>query len=186
MLGQLIDAGVNVFRLNMSHAQHDWVRRVAKDIRDAAAQRHRAIGILMDTQGPAIRTGDLPAKLDLTPGQKFTFTVRGERSEELHSVDVNYENFVNDISVGDVVIVDNGVIHMKVLTKEGNRIECEVLTPGTLGSRRHINLPGVKVSLPAMTAKDFADVELGLELGIDFIALSFVREAKDLQQLRAL
>jgi pyruvate kinase len=185
MLGKLIDAGMNIARLNMSHSSHDWVRRVSALIRAAAKERGCAVGILMDTQGPAIRTGDLPAKLDLKPGQKFTFTVRGERSEELHSVDVNYENFVNDISVGDVVIVDNGVIHMKVLTKEGNRIECEVLTPGTLGSRRHINLPGVKVSLPALTAKDFADVELGLELGVEFIALSFVREAKDLQQLRA-
>jgi pyruvate kinase len=185
MIGKLIDAGMNIARLNMSHAPHDWVRRVVADIRAAAKERRCAVGILMDTQGPAIRTGDLPAKLDLKPGQKFVFTVRGERSEEEHSVDVNYENFVNDISVNDVVLVDNGAIHMKVLAKQGNRIECEVLTPGTLGSRRHINLPGVKVSLPALTAKDFADVDLGLELGVDYIALSFVREAKDLQQLRA-
>jgi pyruvate kinase len=184
-IGQLIDAGMNVARLNMSHAPHDWVRRVVADIRAAAKARRCSVGILMDTQGPAIRTGDLPANLDLTPGQKFTFTVRGERSEEEHSVDVNYENFINDISVNDVVLVDNGAIHMKVLAKQGNRIECQVLTPGTLGSRRHINLPGVKVSLPALTAKDFADVDLGLELGVDYIALSFVREAKDLQQLRA-
>ena len=93
-------------------------------------------------------------------------------------MDVNYENFVNDISVGDIVLVDNGAIHMKVLAKTGNQIECEVLTPGTLGSRRHINLPGVKVSLPALTAKDLADVAVGLEVGVDFIALSFVREAR--------
>jgi pyruvate kinase len=98
---------------------------------------------------------------------------------------VNYENFVNDIKVGDVVLVDNGTIRMKVLAKSGNKVDCEVLTEGKLGSRRHINLPGVKVSLPALTAKDFSDVELGLELGLDFVALSFVREAKDLQQLRA-
>src|SRR5206468_9958393 len=74
---------------------------------------------------------------------------------------------------------------MKVLTKDGNKVECEVLTEGTLGSRRHINLPGVKVSLPALTAKDLADVQVGLELGVDYIALSFVREAKDIQQLKA-
>ena len=181
----MIDGGMNIARLNMSHAPHDWVRRVVRDIRAAAAARDVSVGILMDTQGPAIRTGDLPAKLDLQPGEKFTFTVRGERSEELHSVDVNYENFINDISVGDIVLVDNGAIHMKVLGKSGNHIECEVLTPGTLGSRRHINLPGVKVSLPALTAKDLADIAVGLELGVDFIALSFCREAKDLQQLRA-
>lgn len=186
MIGKLIDAGVNIFRLNMSHAPHDWVRRVVKDIRAESAARKQFIGILMDTQGPAIRTGDIGSPLDLQPGQKFTLTVRGEKSEEEHSVDVNYENFVNDISVGDVVLIDNGAIEMKVLAKNGNRVECEVLTAGTLGSRRHINLPGVKVSLPALTAKDIKDVKLGLELDVDFIALSFVREARDLMQLREL
>jgi pyruvate kinase len=186
MIGKLIDAGVNVFRLNMSHAPHDWVRRVFKDIRAESAKRSRFTGILMDTQGPAIRTGDIGSPLDLEPGQKFTLTVRGERSEEEHSVDVNYENFVNDISVGDVVLIDNGTIQMKVLAKSGNKVECEVLTEGKLGSRRHINLPGVRVSLPALTAKDIRDVKLGLELGVDFIALSFVREARDLLQLKEL
>ena len=112
MIGKLIDAGVNIFRLNMSHAPHDWVRRVVKDIRDAATARRQFVGIMMDTQGPAIRTGDLGVPLDLQPGQKFTLTVRGERDLEEHSVDVNYENFVNDINVGDVVLVDNGAIEM--------------------------------------------------------------------------
>jgi pyruvate kinase len=186
MIGKLIEAGVNIFRLNMSHAPHDWVRRVVKDIRTASAARKNFIGIMMDTQGPAIRTGDLGVPLDLQPGQKFTLTVRGERDLEEHSVDVNYENFVNDISVGDVVLIDNGAIEMKVLAKNGNKVECEVLTEGKLGSRRHINLPGVKVSLPALTAKDIKDVKFGLELGVDFIALSFVREARDLLQLREL
>jgi len=186
MIGRLIDGGVNIFRLNMSHAPHEWVRRVVEHIRAGAGARERFVGIMMDTQGPAIRTGDLPIALDLRPGQKFTLTVRGERSEEERSVDVNYENFVNDINVGDVVLIDNGAIQMKVLAKTGNKVECEVLTEGKLGSRRHINLPGVKVSLPALTAKDIADVKLGLEIGVDFIALSFVREARDLMQLREL
>ncbi|MEO6035937.1 MAG: pyruvate kinase [Verrucomicrobiota bacterium] len=185
MIGRMIDAGMNVARLNMSHATHDWVRRVFKDIRDAAIARDVSVGILMDTQGPAIRTGDLPVALDLKPGQIFTLTVRGEKSEEHSSVDVNYENFVNDINVGNVVLLDNGEIQMKVLKKFANKIECEVLTPGKLGSRRHINLPGVKVSLPALTGKDLKDIALGLELGVDFIALSFVREAKDIRQLKA-
>jgi pyruvate kinase len=186
MIARLIDAGVNVFRLNMSHAPHDWVRRVVKDIRAAAAARKLFIGIMMDTQGPAIRTGDLPVPLDLKPGQKFTLTVRAEKSEEEQSVDVNYSNFINDIDIGDVVLIDNGTIQMKVLAKAENKVECEVLTPGKLGSRRHINLPGVKVSLPALTAKDISDVKLGVELAVDFIALSFVREARDLLQLREL
>lgn len=185
MISRMIAAGVNIFRLNMSHGAHDWVREVVERIRTAAKAQGAHTAILMDTQGPAIRTGDLPAALDLHPGQKFWLTVRGETSEELHSVDVNYDNLVNDISVGDTVLVDNGEIEMKVLGKDQNRIECEVLTRGTLRSRRHINLPGVKVNLPALTGKDLADVALGLELKVEYIALSFVREAKDVRQLRA-
>ena len=123
MIGRLIDAGTNILRLNMSHATHDWVRRVVSHIRAASKERGIAVGILMDTQGPAIRTGDLPVALDLQPGQKFVLTVRGEKSEEQRSVDVNYENFVNDIKVGDVVLIDNGQIQMKVLGKDGNKVE---------------------------------------------------------------
>lgn len=134
MIAALIDAGANIFRLNMSHAPHDWVRRVVQEIRAAAAARALHIGIMMDTQGPAIRTGDLSVPLDLKPGQKFTLTVRGERSEEEHSVDVNYANFVNDINVSDTVLLDNGAIQMKVLAKSGNLVECEVLTEGTLAA----------------------------------------------------
>ena len=186
MLGRLIDTGVNVFRLNMSHAKHDWVRRVVADIRTAATARQAAIGIIMDTQGPAIRTGDLPAPITLRPQQKFTLYVGPGPAPSPDSTSVNYENFVHDISVGDTILLDNGEIHMKVLAKSASRVECEVLTEGTLGSRRHINLPGVKVSLPALTAKDIADVQVGLEIGVDYIALSFVREAKDLLQLKAM
>src|SRR5687767_4268277 len=185
MIRKMIAAGVNIFRLNMSHGAHDWVRAIVKHIRGVSAELGLHTGILMDTQGPAIRTGDLKAALDLHPGQKFWLTVRGETSEELHSVDVNYDNLINDIAVGDTVLVDNGEIEMKVLAKHDNKIECEVLTRGTLRSRRHINLPGVKVNLPALTSKDLADIAVGLELKVDFIALSFVREAKDIRQLRA-
>ncbi len=183
-LRALIKAGANVFRLNMSHAPHDWVREVVKRIREASAELGVITGILMDTQGPAIRTGDLPAKLDLKPGDTFDFTVRSEESEDVRSVNVNYEGLVNDISVGDIVLVDNGVIHMKVLSKDFHRIRCEVLTEGTLGSRRHINLPGVKVNLPPLTEKDLADIEVGVEMGVDYVALSFCREAADIESLK--
>jgi pyruvate kinase len=186
MIGRLLDAGLNIVRLNMSHAPHDWTRRVVRDIRAAAQARDLSVAIMMDTQGPAIRTGDLPVPLHLRPGERFTFTVRGAKSEEVNSVDVNYAEFIDDIHVSDVVLVDNGAIQMKVLAKRGNKVECEVLTDGKLGSRRHINLPGVKVSLPALTEKDIADVALGLELGVDFVALSFVRSAKDVRELRKL
>ena len=173
----LLEAGANIFRLNMSHAPHDWVREVVKKIRKSAADLGLNCGILLDTQGPAIRTGDLPVKLNLKPGDIFEFTVRGALSEESYSVDVNYDGLVNDIHVGDTVLVDNGVIHMKVLEKNEHRIRCEVLTEGAMGSRRHINLPGVKVGLPPLTEKDHADIRLGVEVGVDFVALSFCREA---------
>ncbi len=183
-LRALILAGANVFRLNMSHAPHDWVRDVVKKIRAISTELGTITGILMDTQGPAIRTGDLPSKLDLKPGEIFDFTVRGENSEDVRSVDVNYDGLVNDISVGDTVLVDNGVIHMKVLSKDFHRIRCEVLTEGVLGSRRHINLPGVKVNLPPLTEKDLADVALGASVGVDYVALSFCREASDIDALK--
>ena len=156
-LREMILAGANIFRLNMSHAQHDWVRKIVPTIRGIATELDLPVGILLDTQGPAVRTGDLSVKLNLKVGDIMEFTVRGARSEELYSVNVNYDGLIDDINEGDVVLVDNGVIHLKVLSKVNNRIRCEVLTPGELGSRRHINLPGVKVNLPPLTEKDMAD-----------------------------
>ncbi len=186
MLQNMIAAGMDVARLNMSHATHDWTRQVVERIRAAAERAGRPCAILMDTQGPAIRTGDLPIPFHLKPGDVFEFTVKGAHSEEEKSVDVNYPNLINDIQEGDTVLVDNGVIRLKVLQKLHRRMRCEVLTEGELGSRRHINLPGVKVSMPSITDKDRADIELGMKLGVDFIALSFVRERKDVEELRQL
>jgi pyruvate kinase len=184
VLHAMIEAGANIFRLNMSHAPHDWVRKIVPRIRAIAKELDVVVGILMDTQGPAIRTGDLPTKLDLKVGDIFEFTVRGSVSEENYSVGVNYDGLIDDISEGDVVLVDNGNIHMKVLTKEGSKIRCEVLTAGQMGSRRHINLPGVKVNLPPLTEKDLADVAVGAEVQVDFVALSFCREPSDVDALR--
>ena len=183
-LRDMMQAGANIFRINMSHARHDTVREVVPMIRSIANELGLTIGILMDTQGPAVRTGDLPSKLHLKIGDILEFTVHGAKSEETYSVDVNYDGLINDISVGDTVLVDNGVIHLKILSKIDNRIRCEVLTPGPLGSRRHINLPGVKVNLPPLTEKDLTDVALGCELGVDFIALSFCREAADILEMK--
>lgn len=186
LLGQMIAAGADVFRINMSHAQHPWVREVVPQIRTLAEKSGRSIGILLDTQGPAIRTGDVKTDLRLQAGDVVEFTVRGAQSEEKYSVDVNYAGLVDDINVGDIVLVDNGLLRMEVLQKQANRVKCKVLTPGTLGSRRHINLPGVRVNLPPLTAKDLEDVSLGAELQVDFIALSFVREKSDVDELRSI
>lgn len=184
VLSRMIQAGTNVFRLNMSHAPHDWVRDIVPRIRSIAADAQQAVGILLDTQGPAIRTGDLPSKIELKPRDIFEFTVQRQNPAEKYSANVNYDGFIDDVSVGDTVLVDNGVLHMKVLAKADKRIRCEVLTEGTMGSRRHINLPGVKVNLPPLTEKDLADVALGCSLNVDFVALSFCREATDVKILR--
>ena len=185
-LAKMVEAGVNIARINMSHAKPDQVRKSVETIRYVSDLLKKPIGILMDLQGPAIRTGELPVELNLQPGNRIALTVRGEVSEEEHSVDVNYDHLVDDIKVGDVVLVDNGTIHLKVLEKKRNQLSCEVLTEGVLGSRRHINLPGVRVKLPALTDKDIVDVELGIELGVDFIAMSFCREAEDVLKLKAI
>ena len=184
ILRQMMNAGADVFRLNMSHAQHDWVRAIVPRLRKIATEVSRPVAILLDTQGPAIRTGELKSDLQLKPGDIIEITVRGAKSEEKYSVDVNYDGLINDISVGDIVLVDNGVMRFLVLEKGRKRIRCKVLTSGTLGSRRHINLPGVHVNLPPLTQKDLADVALGAEVGVDFIALSFARQKSDIEELR--
>src|SRR5438874_2911981 len=185
-LRQLIQKGADLFRLNMSHATHEWVREIVPRIRRLAEAASRPIAVLLDTQGPAIRTGDLETDLYLKPGDILEFTVRGAKSKEQYSVNVNYPGFVKDLGVGDKVLVDNGLIKLVVLEKGKDRVRTRVLTPAVLGSRRHINLPRVHVNLPPLTKKDIADVALGTELGVDFVAMSFVREKSDIEQLRQL
>ena len=188
MIEKLILAGADIARLNMAHAKHDWTREVIQRIRVASKKVGREIAIMMDIKGPEIRTGDLTTPIELQPGEIFDFTVKPgafrEHAEEIRSVDVNYQNLINDIKVGDTVLVDNGLIRLEVLQKQEAHIRCRVLIPGELKSKRHINLPGVKVNLPSFTEKDRADTLIGIAEGIDFVALSFVREAKDITGLR--
>jgi pyruvate kinase len=188
MLEKIIRAGADVVRLNMAHAKHDWTRTIIRRVRTVSQRVGRDIAVMMDIKGPEIRTGDVATPIELKAGESFDFTVRpgtpGENTEEIRSVDVNYQDLIKDISVGDIVLVDNGLLRFEVLEKRERRIHCKVLTPGQLTSRRHINLPGVKVNLPSFTDKDRADALVGLEEGIDFIAMSFVREAADVELLR--
>jgi pyruvate kinase len=188
MLEKIIRAGADVARLNMAHAKHEWCRAVIRRIRAVSTKVGREIAIMMDIKGPEIRTGDVDKPIELVAGQIFDFTVKPgatrDDAEEVRSVDVNYRDLVNDIKVGDTVLVDNGLIRLEVLEKQDAHIRCRVLTPGELKSRRHINLPGVKVNLPAFTEKDRADTLVGIEEGIDFVALSFVREGADIEALR--
>ena len=171
--------------MNMSHADHGSVREIVPRIRALAEEARRSIGILLDTQGPAIRIGDLETDLHLKQDDILELTVAGAKSEDRYSVDVNYDGLIDDVSVGDTILLDSGMIRLVVLEKRGQRIRCKVMTPGTLGSRRHINLPGVHVNLPPLTKKDLADISLGVELGVDFFALSFVRQKSDLDQLHS-
>jgi len=190
ILEALIRAGADVIRINMAHADHAWTRMIMRRIRSVSARVGRDVATLMDIKGPEIRTGDLDAPLELRIGEIFDFTVKpgSDRrdAEEVRSVDVNYRDLVNDIRVGDTVLVDNGLITLEVLEKHDAHIRCRVLAGGELKSRRHINLPGVTVNLPSLTEKDRADAAVGIEEGVDFIALSFVRSADDIALLRTL
>ncbi|GAB1488109.1 pyruvate kinase [Opitutaceae bacterium] len=188
MIEQLILGGADVARLNMAHANHDWTRAIIRRIRAVSQRVGREIAIMMDIKGPEIRTGDLETPIELKAGETFDFTVKPggdrENTEEIRSVNVNYKDLVNDIHVGDIVLVDNGMMRFEVLERRDAHIRCKVLTPGQLSSRRHINLPGVKINLPAFTEKDRVDTLVGLAEGIDYVALSFVREARDIEDLR--
>ncbi|MCC5847635.1 MAG: pyruvate kinase [Verrucomicrobia bacterium] len=186
MIRAMILAGVNIFRINMSHAQHEQVRNAVRDIRKISSELITRTSIMMDSRGPEIRTGEVSQNLNLVAGQRIGVTVRGEKSEEEVSVDVNYDQLVEDIRVGDVVLIDNGTIELKVLQKKHNQLVCDVLTPGTLGSRRHVNLPGVRVNLPSLTQQDKEDIKLGVELGVDWFAMSFVREPEDVLRLKSI
>src|SRR5271154_5346673 len=183
-LTELIALGVNVFRFNMSHAPHDWVRTTAKLIRELSAKLNHEVALLLDTQGPAIRTGTVEKPYELNIGDWVSFTVRGQKGTVQITTDCNYPYLVEDIDIGRIVIVDNGLLRMRAIEKRHNELVCEVLTPGPMGSRRHINLPGIDVKLPALTEKDYADVELAFECQMDFIAMSFVRRAADIELLR--
>jgi pyruvate kinase len=188
-LERLIRAGVDICRINMAHADHQWSREIIDRVRQVCGKVGRHIAIMMDVKGPEIRTGDVPETLELKRGDLFEFTYGegiGSTGEDgVSRVDVNYPGFAKDINEGDTILVDSGLIRLRVLRIEDTRVRCEVLIPGPMGNRRHINLPGVRVNLPALTKKDQGDVDVGIERDIEFFALSFVREPKDLVEFHA-
>lgn len=190
VLKELINKRVDVCRINMAHATHEWARGIIRQIQRVCNEVGRQIAIMMDIKGPEIRTGDLTEPLFLKAGQLFDFLMAvpsGDAGRDgIPCVNVNYPNLINDVSIGDTVLVDSGLIRMQVAEILDQRIRCQVVIPGKLGNRRHINLPGVRVGLPSLTEKDLGDVEVGLEEGVDLYALSFVRDAEALHSLRAL
>jgi pyruvate kinase len=184
MIEKLALAGMNIARLNMSHGDHKFHGDIIKKIKNVNRKLKHPIAILLDTQGPEIRTGDVNAELDLKIGEIFTFHIIPGLESEAKSVFVNYSDIVNDLKEGDKVTVDNGLINLVVLEKKEKELVCRVLDGGKLGSRKHINLPGIRVNLPSITAKDKRDILFGLEQDIDFVALSFVRTPDDVLELR--
>lgn len=184
VLKELILAGTNVFRLNMSHAPAEWCRNVTARVREAAVAAGQDAGVLMDMRGPTIRTGDVPLAYTLKPGDAVEFTLSEAEATLAISTSVNYPGLYADLKPGDTVLVDNGILQMKVVSTTPERVICTVLNQGVLGSRRHINLPGIKVNLPPLTEKDYDDMKLAAEIGIDFVAMSFVRDASHLHLLR--
>lgn len=187
MLKKLALAGMNIARLNMSHGDHEFHRKIIRNIKSLNKELGRfPIAILMDTQGPEIRTGDVENELDLKVGETFTFHVIPGRESEATSVFVNYTDIIKDLKIGDRVTVDNGLINLAVEEIREGELVCRVLDGGKLGSRKHINLPGIRVNLPSITPKDKKDILFGLEEEIDFIALSFVRSPNDVVELKQL
>ena len=185
MIGKLIDGGVDVFRLNMSHAKHEWAAAMTKIVRQESAVRGGHAAVLFDLTGPSIRTGDLVKSIDLIEGDKVEFRREGAEATIPISTTVNYPGMMADVTAGNTLVVDNGALLMHIDQVAEDRIVCDVRTPGVLGSRRHINLPGVRLNLPALTKKDHLDLALAVECGADYIAGSFVRDAAHVRELRA-
>jgi len=186
MLEKLAKAGMNIVRLNMSHGDHESHMKVIKSVRTLNKKLENPIAILVDTQGPEIRTGDIKQELNLKKDDIISVVARGEENVEFTSIRVNYEDLVNDVTIGDMITVDNGLINLEVRTKEDRTMQCKVIDGGILKSKRHVNLPGIRVNLPAITEKDKRDILFSISQEVDFIALSFVRNAEDVDQLKAL
>ena len=183
-LKALFEAGMNVVRINMSHSDHASAAKIINWIKTLNRQVDYPVPILLDTQGPEIRTGVLENPMELNSGDVVTLSVRDGDLIEQRSIHVNYTELVDVVEVGRIITVDNGLMNFKVLQKKDHQLTCEVIDGGTLGSRKHVNLPGVRVNLPAITAKDREDITFGMQNDVDFIALSFVRSPDDVKELQ--
>ena len=188
-LRNLHSAGMNVARINMSHASHtdaisiiDSIHRLNKK----QSELFGPIGILLDTQGPEIRTGINQSDIDLHTGDVVNLTIRDDVDVETSSIKINYKGLIKSVDKGSKISIDNGLLNFKVLAKDKDNLKCKVLDGGTLGSKRHVNLPGVRVDLPSITKKDRKDINFGIKHNVSFIALSFVRSAKDVITLRSI
>ncbi len=181
---KLAQGGMNVARLNLSHGDQEQHARTIKTIREVNDELGTNIGIMLDSKGPEIRSGDLKQPLQLEVGDEIIFTV--ERIAEYPDgvVEINYDGFINDVEVGDVILVDSGMMNLEVKEKTEKDVICTVLDAGKLTSRRHLNIKGKSAQIPPITDKDWADIDFAIKENVDFFALSFVNGGSVIRKLK--
>jgi len=188
MLTKLMNAGLNVTRINFSHGGYEENATKIDTIKKVRSKLNRPVALVLDTKGPEIRTGKLESgdeKVVIEEGQEFTFLydeVIGNNTK----TSIGYKNLYQDVMPGAKILVDDGAIEFEVVEIKGKDVVCKALNTGRLGSRKTVNVPGLKLNLPALSPKDIADITNGIKAGFDFIAASFVRRADDVQQIRKL
>lgn len=185
-LVQLIEAGMNVARLNFSHGDFEEHGARIRNIREAAKQTGKTIGILLDTKGPEIRTHTFEnGSSELVAGEQVTLSME-EVVGTASRFSISYPGLIEDVEEGSRILLDDGLIELKVIGKGNNEIHTEIQNSGTIKNKKGVNVPNVKVNLPGMTEKDANDIRFGIEQGVDFIAASFVRRASDVLEIREL
>ena len=187
VLEKLAESGMNVARLNFSHGTYEEHGEVIRTIRSISRSTNRPVGILLDLQGPKIRVGKLEGgkPVRLKRNKSFAITSRSVKGTS-EMVSSTYRGLVTDVVKGDTILLDDGLIRLEVEKKREETVKCRVVNGGYLKENKGINLPGVKVSAPSLTEKDKRDVNFGIKNGVDFFALSFVRTAEDLKQIKAI
>jgi pyruvate kinase len=178
----LIEAGMNVARVNFSHGTHEQHAATIAMVRRLAAEAGKPIAILGDLQGPRIRIGDLPSPLALKVGEDVVLVHEGE--EKNGEIPVTYDKLAHDVRVGDRILIDDGLIELVALEVANSRVKARVLNGGGLKSHKGMNLPGIQVSAPSITEKDVADIHFAVKQQVDYLALSFVRRPEDIDSLR--
>ena len=186
LLKKLIKNGMDVARFNFSHGDHEEQKSRMDLLKELRQELNTNTAILLDTKGPEIRTGVLKGgkRIMLKAGEQFTLTTEEIEGDE-SKVSITYEGLVQDVDAGRVILIDDGLIELKVVGKSEKEIFCEVINGGELGERKGVNVPNVAVRLPAITEKDKDDIRFGVEQGIDFIAASFVRNAECVLEIKA-